>query len=298
MTKNICLINNYNYSAYLPQCLDSVFGQSMPFNKVIVVDDGSTDNSKNVIAGYQSKYTNLNAILKCNEGQLSTFNAALELIDDDSQVFFLDSDDVYPVNYLELCKQMAGPSFPDFTYVSTLRFNNETEDRVKNALAESGKNELFPKTSALTRSRRCWIGNPTSCISISSALFKKIFPYPYPEDFVTRADDAIIFASSLIGAQKLALLSIQIGYRTHQNNNFYGKKISEAESKKHDAAIDKLFKHYCSIFLLDEHPSVKEFFSEISLLNKGQKSDLKLPNYYKLWSRLIRRRYLRFSKDM
>jgi glycosyltransferase involved in cell wall biosynthesis len=269
-----------------------VFNQSVAFEKVIVVDDGSTDYSKDIIANYQKKHFNLHAIIKTNGGQLSTFNASIEMIDDNSQVFLLDSDDIYPANYLELCKKIVGDNFPDFTYTSTLRFTDESKNKINTAQAEAKNNILFPKTSALTRSRRCWIGNPTSCISLSSTLFKKILPYPYPEDFKTRADDAIIFASSLVGAQKLALPSIQIGYRIHQNNNFSGTNISESQSKKHDIAINRLFKYYCYTFMLDENPSVKEFFSEIILLNEVQRNDLRLPNYYKLWNRLIRKRYL------
>jgi glycosyltransferase involved in cell wall biosynthesis len=293
MQKYICLINNYNYAKYLSQCLDSVFKQSTPFHKVIVVDDGSIDGSKDIIAEYQKNYVNLYAILKKNGGQLSTFNASLEFIEDNSQIFLLDSDDIYPSNYLEICKKMVGHRFPDFTYSSALRFTDESNIKINTAEAKTGNNELFTKTSALTRSRRCWIGNPTSCISLSSELFKKILPYPYPDDFKTRADDAIIFASSLVGAQKLALLSVQIGYRMHQDNNFSGKKISESQAKKHDDAINRLFNYYCYNFQLDENPSVKEFFSELNLLNKSQKNALRLPNYYKLWNRLIRKRYFK-----
>ena len=294
MVKNICLINNFNYSAYLPQCLDAVFNQSLPFDKVIVVDDGSTDASKEIIAAYKKSHENLYSILKINEGQLSTFNAAVEFIDDHAQIFLLDADDIYPVDYLELCNKKVGGKFPDLTYCSTLCFTNDEADTVATALARVEKNELFKKTSALTRSRRCWIGNPTSCISISSSLFKKVFPYPYPEDFRSRADDAIIFASSIIGAQKLALPSLQIGYRTHLNNNFFGKKISESQSKLHDAAVNRLFAYYCSKFQLDEHPSLKEFFSELRLLNRSQRKNLNLPNTYKLLNRLIRKRYFKW----
>ena len=59
MTKLVCLINNYNYSEYLPECLDSVFSQTHPFYKVMVVDDGSTDESVEIIKNYQKLYKNL-----------------------------------------------------------------------------------------------------------------------------------------------------------------------------------------------------------------------------------------------
>jgi glycosyltransferase involved in cell wall biosynthesis len=52
MTEYICLINNFNYSQYLPACLDSALSQSIPFDKIIVVDDGSSDNSREIISAY------------------------------------------------------------------------------------------------------------------------------------------------------------------------------------------------------------------------------------------------------
>ena len=44
------VVTNYNYAGYLPQCLDSVRAQTYPHVECIVVDDGSTDDSRTVIA--------------------------------------------------------------------------------------------------------------------------------------------------------------------------------------------------------------------------------------------------------
>jgi len=45
----IFFINNYNNGHFLSECLDSVFSQTISFDQVIVVDDGSTDNSLNIL---------------------------------------------------------------------------------------------------------------------------------------------------------------------------------------------------------------------------------------------------------
>jgi glycosyltransferase involved in cell wall biosynthesis len=49
----------YNVEAYLAECLDSVFNQLLDSCEVIAVNDGSTDNSRYILAEYQSKYHNL-----------------------------------------------------------------------------------------------------------------------------------------------------------------------------------------------------------------------------------------------
>ena len=164
--------------------------------------------------------------------------------------------------------------------------------KISTSLSGDESKLIFNKTSALTRSRKVWVGNPTSCISLSDTLYRKIFPYPYPEDFRTRADDVIIFGASLAGAKKVYLPSLQIGYRTHLNNGFHGKQISLSQAKKHDQAIEKMFSYFCSKFLIDENPGVSELFSELRSFNQKQRRDLNIPNWYKVFNRALRKKYL------
>jgi glycosyltransferase involved in cell wall biosynthesis len=85
------LINNYNYGHYLAEAIDSALAQTYPQVEVIVVDDGSTDDSAAIIAGYGDR---IQAIYQANQGQASAFNAGFarsrgELI------CFLDADDIF-----------------------------------------------------------------------------------------------------------------------------------------------------------------------------------------------------------
>lgn len=68
------LINNFNYGKYLRPCIDSVLSQVYPDFEVIVVDDGSTDDSREILASYGERIL---TVLKENGGQASSFNAGL-----------------------------------------------------------------------------------------------------------------------------------------------------------------------------------------------------------------------------
>ena len=68
------LINNFNYCKYLSDAIDSALSQTYAPTEVIVVDDGSIDQSREVIARYHSKIA---AVLKENGGRASAFNAAV-----------------------------------------------------------------------------------------------------------------------------------------------------------------------------------------------------------------------------
>jgi glycosyltransferase involved in cell wall biosynthesis len=83
------LINNYNYGRYLSTAIESALNQTYRHVEVIIVDDGSTDNSREVIASFGSRVI---SVLKVNGGQASAFNAGFAASQGDI-ICFLDADD-------------------------------------------------------------------------------------------------------------------------------------------------------------------------------------------------------------
>lgn len=85
------LINNYNYGGFLRDAIDSALCQTYKEVEVVVVDDGSTDNSRDVIASYGKQII---SICKENGGQASAFNAGFAASRGEV-ICLLDSDDVF-----------------------------------------------------------------------------------------------------------------------------------------------------------------------------------------------------------
>src|SRR3954449_8708213 len=83
------VVNNFNYERFLSTAIESALAQTHPDVEVVVVDDGSTDGSREVIAGYGDR---VRAVYKENGGQASAFNAAFAACTGDV-VIFLDADD-------------------------------------------------------------------------------------------------------------------------------------------------------------------------------------------------------------
>ena len=83
------LINNWNYGEYVGQAIETALGQTYPHVEVVVVDDGSTDHSHAVLAGYADRLT---LILQERGGQPAAAATGLAASRGDI-VMFLDADD-------------------------------------------------------------------------------------------------------------------------------------------------------------------------------------------------------------
>jgi hypothetical protein len=83
------IVNNYNHERFLPEAIDSVLALDMQLAEIVVVDDGSTDGSRTIIAGYGERVV---PVLQANTGQLKACMNALGHTTGD-YVYLLDADD-------------------------------------------------------------------------------------------------------------------------------------------------------------------------------------------------------------
>lgn len=86
------IIPVYNTKKYLAECLDSVCAQTYPQLEIIAVDDGSTDDSGNLLREYSQKDGRIQVIAQENQGLSAARNIGLECSSGE-YVMFLDSDD-------------------------------------------------------------------------------------------------------------------------------------------------------------------------------------------------------------
>lgn len=88
------IIPIYNVEEYLSECIESVIKQSL-FNKtkILLINDGSPDNSDQIAKGYAEKYDNIYYYEKVNGGLSSARNYGMKYVDTEF-VMFLDSDDM------------------------------------------------------------------------------------------------------------------------------------------------------------------------------------------------------------
>lgn len=94
------LIPVYNVERYLVECLDSVISQSYSNLEIIIVDDGSSDNTPLICDEYAKKDGRIKVIHKNNEGQSVARNLLIDIANGE-YLIFVDSDDIVTPNYIE-----------------------------------------------------------------------------------------------------------------------------------------------------------------------------------------------------
>ena len=90
----------YNAQKYLNRCIDSILSQSYDNFELILINDGSTDGSKDICENYSSKDSRIKLINKINEGVSAARNIGLDIAEGE-YVTFIDSDDWIENNYLQ-----------------------------------------------------------------------------------------------------------------------------------------------------------------------------------------------------
>ena len=82
----------YNVEKYLPKCVESILSQTFTDYEIILVDDGSTDNSPAICDKFAKEHSNIKVIHKVNGGQSEARNLGADTANGE-YIIFIDSDD-------------------------------------------------------------------------------------------------------------------------------------------------------------------------------------------------------------
>ena len=214
------IVNNYNYGQFLPEAIDSTLNQTHINTEIIVVDDGSTDNSQEVIASYRNKII---PVLKKNGGQASALNSGFTASRGEI-VIFLDADDyLFP----DAVEQVVAAWEQD---VAKVHYLLEVID------AHGRRVGTHPPLSRPLDSGQVWhtllkkgrYATPvTSGNGFRRAVLDKILPIPEAE-FQIAADGYLMTLAPFYG--KVVSIEKALGaYRIHGNNLWALNKKVEVE---------------------------------------------------------------------
>ncbi|CAD0227941.1 glycosyltransferase family 2 protein [Planktothrix agardhii] len=209
------LINNYNYGHFLAEAIDSALNQTYSNLEVIVVDDGSTDNSRSIIERYQQKIT---PILKENGGQATAFNMGFAASGGEI-ICFLDSDDLFePQKIAEIVQIFQNYSqvswcFHPLTYVGD-KIDSQT---LETAIGTEGIYDLRDAIQQGKLKGKLPFGTATSAICFKRELLEKLLPMP--EAIRITSDDYIKYLA--LGLTPGFILFKKLAIQRIHGNNAY-----------------------------------------------------------------------------
>jgi glycosyltransferase involved in cell wall biosynthesis len=217
------IITSYNYGRFLKDAIDSALNQTYKNREVIVVDDGSTDNSREIIASYGKRIT---AVLKENGGQASAFNAGFSVSYGDV-ILFLDSDDSLCLHAVEEVVKVWHPGISKVHYRLQCI---DAEGKLLNTYCppsatplSSGDLKLkFVKSGAYTTS-------PTSGNAFGRGFLQLVLPIP-EEEWRVYTDAYLHLHAPFYG--EIAAVQEPLGYyRVHGSNASSLEKYQSYEAR-------------------------------------------------------------------
>lgn len=168
------IINNYNYGQFLGQAIDSALNQSYPHVEVIVVDDGSTDESRDVIQSYGDRII---PVLKENGGQASAFNAGFAQ-SRGTVIFFLDADDIFAPEKVETVLHVFAAHPSSHWCFHPLKLVNSRRETLFEPISKGTLQECDFRASIKNRGKVPIDPPATSGLCFQRDLLEQILPMP------------------------------------------------------------------------------------------------------------------------
>lgn len=234
------LISCFNYREFVRQAVDSALAQTLAAEEIVVVDDGSTDGSPEILEEAYMGQPRVRVLRQANGGQLAAFATGVAQARGDV-VCLLDADDWWEPGYLaQVAQAYAADPHLDFTF-SNLRVRGADEASADQGFRARDCGYSVLPTYFLQRS----LGARTSALSLRRELMARIVDLPpdFRADWKTSADACVMFGAGVLGGRKRALRTDAVNYRVHGNNAWFGKK-NEMGMYRYHLRVQRLLAHY------------------------------------------------------
>lgn len=211
------VICSYNYERFLREAIDSALAQDPQLTRVVVIDDGSTDGSRAIIASYGDRIV---PVLKANGGQASSYNLGLEMAETE-YILYLDSDDVL---YDGAIAQVVD-AFERGGYGKVQFTLSVIDGQSRPTGAHVPHTQPPAECGALLRNGWLYPSPPASGNAYRVSALRRILPLPQATRRGIAADFFAIYGVALVG--KVGVIDQPLGgYRVHGAPDQHGAKAT------------------------------------------------------------------------
>lgn len=210
----------YNTAPYIDKCVDSVLRQTYPYFEVLLIDDGSRDNSLEICEKLCALDSRLRLLRQEHQGVSAARNLGLDKAKG-KYLFFLDSDDAIHPELLGTLIKLAEET--DAFILETGSHIMESKE-LDQCLYCKKDNKSPPYCRENTREclNRLLYGDPVlgHFVSIGGKMIRKTtaFPYRFDEKLTNGEDTKFLYQLLLDGADVVTLQKEWYYYRVHEKN--------------------------------------------------------------------------------
>jgi glycosyltransferase involved in cell wall biosynthesis len=270
------IISSYNYGRFLEEAIDSALDQTYSNVEVIVVDDGSTDDSRRIIAGYGERIV---TVSKENGGQASACNVGFQASKGEI-VIFLDADD----RLLPATVQRVVAAFQSKSGVAKVQYRLQIVNSSGKPSGEFIPASTLPLPSGDVRQTMLEHGSyvwpSTSGNAFAAVVLRRIMPIP--ENVYRGMPDVYLCNLSALFGQVISLEKPGVLYRVHGGNTYYRPPGS--------VEIDSYIDRWRTEFLTTSDAYIRTKGLLSTMYSSVDTSNMKHPYYrdmYRLCQRMI-----------
>lgn len=211
MVKISVILTAFNEEKYIKKAIESILNQTLTDLELIVVNDGSTDNTLDIINSFDDD--RLKLINHENMGPGASRNKALALAEGE-YVMYLDGDDWYREDAMEIAYMEAKDKDTDFTFYQMINYDDKTGEIYENdwfnlnIFDESFENTVFNMNDFKGSIFDLSVG---VCQKIYNISFLKRIDAKFPEGILF--EDMPFFYYVLLKAEKISIVKKQLYYR-------------------------------------------------------------------------------------
>lgn len=246
------IIPVYNVEKYLERCVKSVIAQTYKNLEIILVDDGSKDNSGKLCDELAKLDTRIKVIHKTNEGISSTRNHGMKIATGD-YIGFVDSDDYIAEDMFETLYNLAEENNAEISIVSYYEMYKERLISVR----DSGKLEIMSKQEAI---KELLIDTKIQSYTWNKLFKKELFSnleFPTGKNFEDIATILLLFEK----CDKVVLLEKPKYYYLRRDDSIVGVRNSKTYTDYLEVIYDKY------MYLKDKYPEIEVYNAYNYIIN-------------------------------
>ena len=236
----------YNVSKYLPDCMRSILAQNVSNTEIILVDDGSTDNSGALCDQYAAEYSCVRVIHQENSGLSAARNIGIEAAKGDF-ITFVDSDDMLAPGFISTALDLAERYQSDFISFSNVRCEADAQWTEVSLPDDFAKVNVYD--DPIQQMQKFLLGSEIGTTAWAKVYRRELFGnVSYP---VGKYHEDVFTTYKVVDKASRIVATSQVGYLYRKSPNsittsgFSEKRLDSVQGKKEQLAFIRT--HYPSL---------------------------------------------------